>query len=99
MRPTLKIISDDLIVRIVEEAKKIMAETGMDIRGSNLRARMLDSGLKTDSSGERILFPADVVERAIASAPGSFTLYDRDGEAHAELGGRQCELCARFERS
>ena len=87
MRPTLKIIDDELIIRIVEEAKRILATTGMDIRGSNLRSRLLDSGLKTDSSGKRILFPPDVVERAIASAPGAFTLYDRDGNPHAELGG------------
>ena len=86
MRPTLNIISDDLITRIVDEAKRIMAETGMDIRGPKLHERLLEHGLKTDSSGQRILFPADVVERAIASAPESFTLYDRDGLPHAELG-------------
>jgi trimethylamine--corrinoid protein Co-methyltransferase len=87
MRPTLNIISDELITRIVEEAKRILAETGMDIRGANLRQRLLEHGLKTDTSGERILFPADVVERAIETAPESFTLFDRDGNPHAELGG------------
>ncbi len=34
-----------------------------------------------------MLFPRDVVERALASAPRSFVLYDRDGAAHADLGG------------
>jgi len=87
MRPGLNVISEELIPRIVDEAMRIMAETGMDIRGHALRQRLLDHGLTTDSSGQRILFPADVVQRAIASAPGSFTLYDRDGQAHAELGG------------
>jgi trimethylamine--corrinoid protein Co-methyltransferase len=87
MRPTLNIISDGLISRIVDEAKRIMAETGMDIRGQGLRERLLDHGLKMDVSGKRILFPADIVERAIASAPESFTLHDRDGQPHAELGG------------
>ena len=87
MRPGLNVISEELIPRIVDEALRIMQETGMDIRGAPLRQRLLDHGLKTDSSGQRILFPADVVQRAIASAPASFTLYDRDGLAHAELGG------------
>src|SRR4029077_18436731 len=32
-------------------------------------------------------FPRDVVERAIASAPSSFWLFDRDGNPHADLGG------------
>jgi trimethylamine--corrinoid protein Co-methyltransferase len=87
MRPTLNIISDELIVRILDEAKRIMAETGMEIRGENLRARLLDHGLQSDASGDRILFPADLVERAVESAPSSFTLFDRDGNPHAELGG------------
>jgi trimethylamine---corrinoid protein Co-methyltransferase len=65
MRPTLNVISPDLCARVIAEAKRILAETGMDI----------------------VLFPPEVVERAIATAPKSFTLYNRDGEPHAELGG------------
>jgi trimethylamine--corrinoid protein Co-methyltransferase len=87
MRPTLNILSDELIGRILAEAKRIMAEVGMEICGPRLRQRLLDHGLKTDESGERVLFPADVIDRAIASAPKSFTLYDRDGRPHAEIGG------------
>jgi trimethylamine--corrinoid protein Co-methyltransferase len=87
MRPTLNVLSDDLIAQILDEARRIMAETGMEIRGEQLRRRLLDHGLKTDTGGKRILFPADVVDAAIESAPSSFTLYNRDGDAHAELGG------------
>ena len=87
MRPTLSVLSDDLIGKILDEAKCIMAETGMEIRGANMRRRLLEHGLKMDASGKRILFSPDIVDAAIASAPKSFTLYDRDGQAHAEIGG------------
>ncbi len=87
MRPTLNILSDELKLQIVDEAKRIMAEVGMEIRGPGLRQRLLDHGLKSDSSGKRIFFSPEVVDRAIASAPKSFTLFDRDGKPHAELGG------------
>jgi len=87
MRPTLNVLSDELISQVLDEAKRIMAETGMEIRGESMRQRMLDHGLKTDESGKRILFPADVIDAAIASTPKSFTLYNRDGEPHAEIGG------------
>jgi len=87
MRPTLQTLDLDLVDQVLDESKKIMAEIGMEIRGPGLRQRLLDHGLKTDASGERILFPADVVDKAIASCPKSITLYDRDGEPHAELGG------------
>jgi trimethylamine--corrinoid protein Co-methyltransferase len=87
MRPTLNVISPELCARVLDEAKRILAETGMEIRGAGMRRRLLDHGLKTTPDGLRILFPREVVERAIATAPKSFTLYDRDGNPHAELGG------------
>jgi trimethylamine--corrinoid protein Co-methyltransferase len=87
MRPRLKILDDALIARIVTEAKQILAEVGMEIRGPGMRQRLLDHGLKTDASGERILFPPEVVEKAIQTCPKAFTLFTRDGKPHAELGG------------
>jgi trimethylamine--corrinoid protein Co-methyltransferase len=87
MRPTLNVISPELCARVVAEAKRVLAESGMEIRGPALRERLLGAGLKTSGDGTRILFPPDVVERALATAPKSFTLYDRDGRPHAELGG------------
>jgi trimethylamine--corrinoid protein Co-methyltransferase len=89
MRPSLNVLNNDLITRILDEAKRIMAETGMEIRGPEMKARLMDHGLKTDASGSRILFPADVVEKAIADAPGSFTLFDRDGAPYTEIGGNK----------
>ncbi len=87
MRPTLRVLSDDLIARIVDEALRVLAETGMEIRGAEMRRRLLEAGLPLDATGQRVLFPRDVVERAIASAPSSFWLYDRDGNPYADLGG------------
>jgi trimethylamine---corrinoid protein Co-methyltransferase len=87
MRPSLTILSDDLIARILDEAKRILAEVGMEIRGPGMRARLLDHGLPTNPSGDRVLFPADVVERALSDAPSSFRLYDRDGNPRADVGG------------
>lgn len=86
MRPTLNVISDELIAKILGEARRVMAETGMEIRGEPLRNRLLDHGLKTDDRG-RVLFPPDVVDKAIASAPRSFWLHDRDGKPYTEIGG------------
>jgi trimethylamine--corrinoid protein Co-methyltransferase len=87
MRPTLRVLSDDLIERILDEAKRVLAGTGMEIRGPEMRRRLVEAGLPTNAAGDRVLFPRDVVEAAIASAPRSFVLYDRDGEPHADIGG------------
>jgi len=87
MRPSLNVISPELIGQILDEAKRILSEIGIEVRSSALRQRLLDHGLKLDAAGERVLFPAAVVEWAIEAAPSSFTLFDREGNPHAELGG------------
>lgn len=87
MRPSLNVVSPELITQVLDEAKRILSEIGVEVRGPALRQRLLDYGLKLDAARERVLFPADVVEWAIQAAPSSFTLYNRNGEPHAELGG------------
>ncbi|MFZ2509156.1 MAG: trimethylamine methyltransferase family protein [Steroidobacteraceae bacterium] len=86
MRPTINILDEELIGKVLAEAKRIMSETGTEVRGARLRERLLAHGLPTDASG-RVLFPPQFVDRAIASAPKSFVLHDRDGNPHAQIGG------------
>jgi len=87
MRPALRVLETELIERILDEAKRVLATTGMEIRGAELRRRLREHGLPMDANGERVLFPREVVDRALATAPPSFVLYDRDGNPHADLGG------------
>jgi trimethylamine--corrinoid protein Co-methyltransferase len=86
MRPRIQVLDDALIERILAEARRILAEVGMEVRGPELRRRLLEAGLPVGGDG-RVLFPSDVVDQALASAPRSFTLFDRDSNPHAELGG------------
>lgn len=85
MRPRIQVLDDALIERILTEAKRILAEVGMEVRGPELCRRLLAAGLPTDANG-RVLFPAYVVDAAIAATPRRFTLFDRDGQPHATLG-------------
>jgi trimethylamine--corrinoid protein Co-methyltransferase len=86
MRPRLEVLEPELIQAILAEARRILDEVGMEVRGAELRQRLLDHGLPQAKDG-RVRFPPDVVDRALASAPRSFVLHDRDGNPHADLGG------------
>ena len=86
MRPTLDILDNSLIIQIVDEAKRILLEVGIEVRGKELQQRLIEQGLLLDKEG-RIHFPSDVVDQAIATTPPCFTLYDREGRPHAEIGG------------
>ena len=87
VRPTLSVLDDDLIGGSSTRAKRILAEVGMEVRGPEMRRRLIELGLPQDPSSGRDPLPPSVVEQAIADAPGSFTLYDRDGNPAADLGG------------
>ena len=87
MRPTLKILSDEWIDQILAEAKRILSDVGVEVRGIPLRQRLLDHGLAQNPTSGRVLFPSEVVDQAIATTPRSFILYKRDGTPHADLGG------------
>jgi trimethylamine--corrinoid protein Co-methyltransferase len=90
MRPSLHVVPDELIAAILAEAKRLLAEIGIEVRGPRLRQRLLDHGLKTADTvgdGPRMLFPPEFVDAALASAPRTITLYDRSGAPHARLTG------------
>jgi len=42
MRPSINVISDELIAQVLDEAKRILAEVGVEVRGPKLRERLLD---------------------------------------------------------
>jgi trimethylamine--corrinoid protein Co-methyltransferase len=87
MRPKLQVLDSALIEHILDEAKRVLASNGMEIRSRAMRRRLAAQGLPVDEANGRVRFPREVVEAAIASTPSSFVLHDRDGAAHADLGG------------
>jgi len=90
MRPRLRVVPDELVAPIIAEAKRILAEIGVEVRGARLRERLLGHGLRlarTGDDAERMLFPPQIVDRAIETAPKSIALFDRDGAPCTELGG------------
>ena len=86
MRPSLNILEPELIGRVVDEAKRVLAEHGFEIRGAEMRRRLIEAGCPQREDG-RILFPRAIVEEALRTAPSSFQLFDRDGLPRADLGG------------
>lgn len=86
MRPTLRILDDAQYEVVLDEALRILAEVGVRVAGAGMRQRLLDAGFSVDAETDRILFPPDRVRAAVASAPASFMLFDREGRPHAEFG-------------
>jgi trimethylamine--corrinoid protein Co-methyltransferase len=83
MRPTLRLLDDGLIRRIVTEARDIVGALGVEIHNPGVLDMLDAHGARVDKSAARAFLNDAIVDRAIASAPSGFRLYDVHGrETH-----------------
>lgn len=83
MRPKFKILEEDLIIKIIEEAKNILCKIGIEIHNQLAVSLLLDNGAKFNEENKRILFTEDLIEKSLKTVKNSFKLYDVKGnETH-----------------
>lgn len=83
MRPILKFLEDDLIERIIAEAKTILCSLGVELHNKEVLALLSDHGAKVDMDNYHVVFNEDIIENSLGKAQGSFKLYDVEGnETH-----------------
>lgn len=85
MRPTLRLLSDALIDRIVAEGRKILCTLGVEIHNDGVISLLSDHGARVGDGTRRVFFTEDLIDRAVALAPHSFKLYDVMGEEAVDL--------------
>lgn len=83
--PVLRVLSDAKLQRIHDAATELLEDPGVQITTEEARHLLLDAGC-TLAGEDVVRIPARLVEDALASAPKTFTLYDRNGQEHAFLG-------------
>ena len=83
----MEILEPSLVSRIVDEALSVLEKTGVLVENPHAFARLVDVGFKGNEETHRITFPRKSLEEALASAPSSLTLHDRDGNPSATLEG------------
>ncbi len=87
MRPTLSVLEPALVDRIIDEALGVLENIGVLIEDERALQRLAGVGLAADAATGRVHFPRASIERALATAPSSVTLHDRDGTVAAVLEG------------
>lgn len=85
MRPTLRFLSDDLVQAIVSEGMEILGTLGVEIHNDEIVDMLAGHGAQVDTHGRRVRIPQPLTEKALASAPGSFSLYDAMGGEAVQL--------------
>ena len=73
-RPSMKVLSDELLARIVEEAKDVLEETGVVVYNEEGLKILSDSGARTDPSELKAYIPRNLVETALKSVQAKFPI-------------------------
>jgi trimethylamine--corrinoid protein Co-methyltransferase len=87
MQPKLTLLSDELIVRILQEAYELLQCPGIKVQNPEARELLAAAGAKIYPDNQVIGIPVSLVQRALESAPREFWLYDADGNPGVHYGG------------
>jgi len=87
MRPEVRFLSDELIGKIVGEARTILCRLGIEIHNDGILSMLSEHGAKVEAESNRVYLTDGIIDKALASAPGSFMLHDVSGNQTHDMSG------------
>jgi trimethylamine--corrinoid protein Co-methyltransferase len=78
MRYEAALLAGDEVARVHEESLRILEEVGVRVHGDLARPLLAEAGAVVDDASGLVRLPRRVVQRALASAPSSFTFGARN---------------------
>ena len=89
MRPTLRLLEDELIGRIVDEARDLLDSLGIEVHEPKVLELLAAHGARADASRSRVHVGGTLIDRALRTVPREFRLHDVAGrETHHFGSGR-----------
>ena len=76
MRPTLRLLEDTLIARILAEARDLLETLGVEVHNPGLLDLLAQHGARVDPARSRAHLGGALVDRSLAAAPREFRLFD-----------------------
>ncbi len=87
IHPTLTLLDEDLIQRILAEAHDLLEDPGVRVHSERALALLDGAGARVEAATRVAHIPADLTQRALESVPRTFTLYDVAGDPTVHYGG------------
>ena len=75
MRPQVRFLSDELIKKIIDEAKIVLETIGVEIHNEEVIKLLSEYQVKIDSKRSRVFFNNSIIEKSLATVPRSFKLF------------------------
>lgn len=86
-RPTLSLLSQGLLERIVAEAVDVLGKVGVLVEDAEALAVLGDGGAHVDTKSRRAKIPEDLIWDCVRTAPSAFSVFSRDGKPAMRLEG------------
>ncbi len=87
MRPSVRFLTDELIQKIIDEARPLLCQLGVEIHNDTVLSLLGDHGARIDQAKNHVWFTNDIIDKSLKSAPNSFKLYDTLGDEAVDLSG------------
>ncbi len=87
MQPQFRILSDELVPQIIDEAFQLMMDPGIKVQLKEARALLADAGASLDAAQEVVQIPEQIARQALDTVPRKFNLYDQDGNPSVRYAG------------
>lgn len=87
MQPQFRILSDELVPQIIDEAFQLMMDPGIKVQLKEARALLADAGASLDAAREVVQIPEQIARKALDTVPRKFNLYDQDGNPSVRYAG------------
>ena len=87
MRPKLKILDDDSVEKIIDEAYGLLMDPGVRVHNQEALELLAEAGAEVDFESKVVHIPEAIVRRALETAPSEFYLYNLEGEPVVHYGG------------
>ncbi len=88
MRPGVRFLGDDLVERIVSEARTLLCRLGVEIHNPGILSMLSDHGAEVRVDSHRAFLSDEIIDKALSTAPRGFKLYDALGHNAYELSGQ-----------
>lgn len=87
MRPALRLLADQLICRIVAEARDVLCRLGVEIHNKPVLAMLADHGAEINLEESRARLTQEIIDKALKSVSRAFKLYDVLGNETHDFQG------------
>jgi trimethylamine--corrinoid protein Co-methyltransferase len=87
MRPTLRLLDDKLLEKIIEEGRELLWSLGVEIHNRPVLAMLGDHGAEVSLEKWHARIKPSMIDQALKTVPHSFKLYDALGNETHDFSG------------